>query len=441
MDSASKITKPSSNISDIVHRFAKVCRLTSIGVFSGGNIDDIPSIEDGSDATEATSYENDDQKIHPQPIEETLTKTHQDVVTVAAISKIFASVSSLKSAYIQLQEAHIPYDSEKVQSADMLVISQLKALSEIKHFYRERNAKPPLSHSSLFAEIQEYEILLEKLRTHVQVRDSEILRLTREIEELDRKNAEFEENIKHRLSDEESILFDLTPKRFSDVFEAASKSIHDFAKPLIALMKASGWNLDLAASSIEDSVVYARRADKKYAFEAYLSRRMFGGSTPRLDKIGDEDNLITKIKDPFDALIENPDSNFGRFCRSKYLSVVHSSMEQSFFGNLDQRAFVLSSGHPRTPFYQAFVKMSRWVWVLLAMAASMNPKAEMFLVRKGSGFSEVYMENVGKDVVEEGEGKLKVGLMVMPGFRIGRTVIRSRVYLSLCGVKSSLGAC
>ncbi|CAL5346825.1 unnamed protein product [Camellia sinensis] len=71
-------TKPPSNISDIVSKFAKVCRFRSIGVFSTENpthnhqpiIDfgnNVPSSEDSSDATEEA--ECDIEKIHPNPVE------------------------------------------------------------------------------------------------------------------------------------------------------------------------------------------------------------------------------------------------------------------------------------------------------------------------------------------------------------------------------------
>ncbi|CAL5401848.1 unnamed protein product [Camellia sinensis] len=71
-------TKPPSNISDIVCKFAKVCRFRSIGVFSTENpthnhqpiIDfgnNVPSSEDSSDATEEA--ECDIEKIHPNPVE------------------------------------------------------------------------------------------------------------------------------------------------------------------------------------------------------------------------------------------------------------------------------------------------------------------------------------------------------------------------------------
>ena len=52
---------------------------------------------------------------------------------------------------------------------------------------------------------------------------------------------------------------------------------------------------------------------------------------------------ITKqesFKAPFDAPMEAPNSIFGRFFREKYLLAVARSMEDSFLGNLDHRAFV-----------------------------------------------------------------------------------------------------
>jgi hypothetical protein len=64
---------------------------------------------------------------------------------------------------------------------------------------------------------------------------------------------------------------------FEHAFKRASKSIHDFARPIISLMQTSGWDLNLAAKPIENGVVYAKRSDKKYAFEASIARRMFHG--------------------------------------------------------------------------------------------------------------------------------------------------------------------
>jgi len=136
------------------------------------------------------------------------------------------------------------------------------------------------------------------------------------------------------------------------------------------------------------------------------------------------------FKDPFDALMEAPNSAFGRFCREKYLVAVPRSMEDSFMGNLDHRAFVERGGHPRTQFYQTFAKMARYVWALLTVACYLKPRAEMFFVKTGVQFQKKHMESVPAKLTTE-EANFSVGFTVMPGFKIGCTIIRCKVYLSM----------
>nr|DAD36931.1 TPA_asm: hypothetical protein HUJ06_007572 [Nelumbo nucifera] len=50
-------------------------------------------------------------------------------------------------------------------------------------------------------------------------------------------------------------------------------------------------------------------------------------------------------------------------------------------------------------------------------------------VSKGSRFSEVYMESVSNDAFLS-SNNLLVAFTVIPGFKIGKTVIQCQVYLS-----------
>lgn len=414
-------------------------------------------------AKETQLRENHHQKVHPQPMGDSMNQNSDAFESL--ISKLFTNISSLKSAYIQLQSAHTPYDPDKIQAADKLVISELKKLSELKHFYRENNPKPvSLSpqDSRLAAEIQEqqsllktYEVMVKKFQSEIQNKDSEILQLQKQIEEANQRRAKLEKNLKLRgLSTKESELsgnantngyfpMDLTPDLFISLVESAFKAIHDFSKPLINMMKAAGWDLDAAANSIEPNVVYAKRAHKKYAFESHICQRMFSGFQQESFSVEAENITVTKETffhqflalremDPLDILSQNPDSVFGKFCRSKYLVVVHPKMEASFFGNLDQRNYVISGGHPRTPFYQAFLKLAKSIWLLHRLAYSFDPNVKVFQVKRGSEFSDIYMESVVKNLImgEESGEKPRVGLMVMPGFWIGGSVIQCKVYLS-----------
>lgn len=411
---------------------------------------------------ESQQRESNNQKVHPQPMEETANQNPDAIESL--ISKLFSNISSLKSAYIELQAAHTPYDPDKIQAADKHVISELKNLSELKHLYRENSPKPVCispQDSRLAAEIQEqqsllktYEVMVKKFQSEIQNKDSEIFQLQQQIEEANQKRIKLEKNMKLRgLSTKESehsagqngfFTVDLTADLFLSTVEASYKAIHDFSKPLINMMKAAGWDLDAAAASIEPNVVYAKRAHKKYAFESHVCQRMFGGFQQenfciKLDGLTMSREsffhqyLALREMDPLDMLSQNPDSIFGKFCRSKYLVVVHPKMEASFFGNLDQRNYVMGGGHPRTPFYQAFLKLAKSIWLLHRLAYSFEPPVKVFQVKKGTEFSEVYMESVVKNVIPDENEKPKVGLLVMPGFYIGGSVIQSRVYLS--GVK------
>lgn len=407
--------------------------------------------------------ESSNQKVHPQPMEES---TNQNPEAMEAlVSRIFTNISSLKSAYIQLQAAHTPYDPDKIQAADKLVISELKYLSELKHFYREHNPKPVCvspQDSRLAAEIQEqqsllktYEVMVKKFQSEIQNKDSEILQLEQQIQEANQKRVKLEKNLKLRgLSTKESegsgseaghLSSDLSPDLFRSAVEAASRAIHDFSKPLINMMKAAGWDLDAAANSIEPNIVYAKRAHKKYAFESHIYQRMFIGfqdesfgmkpeNQPGTKESLYQEYLALREMDPLDAVGQSPDSLFGKFCQRKYLDVVHQKMEASFFGNLDQRNYIMGGGHPRTAFYQAFLKLAKAIWLLHRLVHSFDPSVKIFQVKRDSEFSEVYMESVVKDyVVEDSDEKPKVGLMVMPGFWIGGSIIQSQVYLT--GIK------
>ena len=129
---------------------------------------------------ESQNYDNNNQKVHPQPIDENMNQNGDSMDTM--IGRIFNNISSLKSAYIQLQEAHTPYDPDRIQEADKLVIEELTKLSELKHAYREKNPKPVAASpqdARLLSEIQEqqnllktYEVMVKKFQSQIQTRDT-----------------------------------------------------------------------------------------------------------------------------------------------------------------------------------------------------------------------------------------------------------------------------
>ncbi|XP_065848032.1 protein GRAVITROPIC IN THE LIGHT 1 [Euphorbia lathyris] len=431
---AVKPSKPSSNISEMVTKFAKVCKLRSIGVFYNENpiYNNVSTVVDGGGGA-AEETEGDGRKIHPIHPQPALVSSKSDICGEEYILELFDALSSLKLAYIQLQEAHVPYDPDKISAADEHIVAQLEALHKIKRTYKEKekekqfgNDTPVLAEfDCLQAEIEVNEQLLENLKSLRSAKDYEIVNLRRKLHDLDSENAALIEKIREKSLERENARV-LNVGLFEETFRKASMSIHDFAKPIIGLMKASGWDLDLAANSIETGVSYSKRSHKKYIFEACIARKMFHGISLNSYNVDD----IMKFDDPIDALIENPNSGFADFCRKKYLLLVHPVMEMSFFGNLDQRMLLLSDKHPRTQFYQIFSRMAKWVWILQGIAKTIDSEAEIFAPKRGNKFSDVYMEPVETDALNGGIRNLVVQFMVMPGFRIGDALIKSLVYVS-----------
>ncbi|CAN1155775.1 Protein GRAVITROPIC IN THE LIGHT 1 [Linum perenne] len=438
------LKQPSSNITDMVSKFAKVCRLRSIGVLSGENphthnhstvIDKVPLMGE-SCTTEEMECGGDMEKVPPQPVVVLPGKSGKMSGADKDIIKLFDSVSALKLAYIELQEAHVPYNPDKIIAADEVVMSQLQTLCNIRRSVKEKRLeKTKLDSSrldSLRAEVEAKERVLEHLKSQSGAKDAEIARMREELHDLDTGNLLLVETIKTKSLERRSWkVVDRT--MFEEIFRLAYKSIHDFAKPMISLMKASGWDLDLAANAVVNGATYSKRSHKKYAFEAYISRRMFHGMTQESYDVDD----VMRRDDPIKLLIENPSSGFANFCAEKYLSVVHPLMEVSFFRNLDHRMLVISGKHPRTPLYQIFVRMAKWIWVLQGVATSIDPQAKVFAVGRGGEFSNVYMESV-EEINKEGAGGVSdnshfmsnVEFMIMPGFKIEDKLVKSLVYLS-----------
>ncbi|KAJ0882194.1 putative protein gravitropic in the light 1 [Helianthus annuus] len=83
----------------------------------------------------------------------------------AFIAKLFATISSVKAAYAQLQVAQSPYNPEAIQHADQILVSELKRLSEYKQLFLKNHLDDDDVNSpettQLLAEIQEQKNLVQ----------------------------------------------------------------------------------------------------------------------------------------------------------------------------------------------------------------------------------------------------------------------------------------
>lgn len=402
-------------------------------------------IDEGNDDVVKKSEEDGDEKIAVE----------------AFVAKLFASISAVKAAYAELQYAQSPYDPEVIHAADQMVVSELKLLSELKQCYSKKQIdQSSPGNTLLLAEIKEqkcilktYETMVKKLDSQLKLKGSEIMFLKEKLKEVNKENKLVEKRLNSSCEfpvPDKLGLSTLNHSHFIRFFRQTLNSIRSFVRKMSWEMESAGWDLDAAASSIQpDSAAFLKAKNRRcYAFESYVCREMFDGfnfpdfniSSESLQDPKKRQRLLfdrfmeLKPVKPADYLAWKPKSTFARFCSKKYTSLVHPDMEESLFGNCEQRKMVKSGEYPETAFFSCFAEMAKRVWLLHCLAFSFHPEASIFQVSKGTRFSHVYMYNANDEPLlscdTSPESQPRVAFTVVPGFRIGTTVIQCLVFLS-----------
>lgn len=365
----------------------------------------------------------------------------------ALLANLFANISAIKAAYALLQYAQSPYDPDFILSADEIIVSELKTLSELKQCYLKDqfdDRSPEITR--VIAEIKEqknilttYEIMGNKLASQLKLKDSEIIFLREKLDEANKENKLLEKKLS--LIDDFH-LSKLSINNFTLFFRKTIKSIWSFVSLFCKEMEYAGWDLDAAASSIQPDAIFSKPNDKYYAFESFVCQEMFDDfNDPYFESMTKRPdiffNRFLELRSviPADYLATKPKSTFARFCSAKYLKLINPKLEKSLFGNLDHRNLLMNSNeYPKTHFFYAFCEMAKHIWLLHCLAFSLSPEASVFQVKKGCRYSDVYMESVNGEeafLMSNGssETELRVGFTVIPGFRVGKSVVQCQVYL------------
>lgn len=383
------------------------------------------------------------------------------------ISSIFATVSSFEASYLQLQTAHVPFSEDGIKSADEALVSHLQRLSDFKKLYRDLCTRPDLGTdlpvgSCLEAQVQENQSKLRVLGTvsnslqaEIDKKDNEVSILRESLGELQKYNSKLSTRLSGNFNVNKNLGFScevlLTFRVFESVLLDACRTMHKFTKILVDLMRKAGWDLELGANSVHSGIEYAKRGHNRYAFLSYVCLGMFRGFDSKefgldgretdelcnghvVDSVkanGSLKQLLEHVSNsPMELLSRNPSSDFSRFCENKYQELIHPTIESSIFSNLDQNEAVLNSWRSLSSFYESYVNMASSLWTLHKLAFSFDPVVEIFQVERGVDFSIVYMQDVTRKCIVPATTRAKVGFTVVPGFKIGRTVIQSQVYLS-----------
>lgn len=396
-----------------------------------------------------------------------------DAAADSLLANLFAGVSAVKAAYAQLQLAQFPYDAEAIQSADAAVVAELTRLSDTKRRFLKDPAgaardAAAAGNTALSAHAEEqrhllktYQITARKLEAELRAKDAELDRVKGSLDAELRAERAMEVRLhpgRTLASLDELHVSGLNPTHFLTALRHTVKSIRSFSKSMLSSMQAAGWDLAAAAAAVHPGVPLRRAGDAKFVFESYVAMKMFANFHRRDFNFSflDEREFYERRRffEEFTELKAAPASvfldvrntrwsGFGKFLRAKYLSLVHARMETAFFGRQEQRGIVSAGpGFPESSWFAEFAEMARRVWLLHCLFFAFDggdeeDGASIFQVRTGARFAEVYMESVNDGRTEDAfctaAEDRTVGFTVVPGFRVGRTVIQCRVYLARPG--------
>lgn len=468
-------SKQQPQISDMFQKFALAFKTKTYELFAED--DSAAAADSDCDVTllldSAEEFIPDQKVVVIKPDSSSGPENSEAHLIGALIPSLFATLSSFEASYLQFQAAHVPeIDQNALELADKLIVSILQKLTEMKNLYRDSKKKGlglncgfdfPAG-SFLEFQVQEnqsklrvLETIVNSLQSQIDVKDDEARDLRKNLDKIRVINADLGRKLglkEGNMGLGMEVL--LTIRVFEAMLGDSVKSLRCFVKLLIDLMRGAGWDLEEAANSVYLGVDYAKKGHFRYAFLSYICLGMFqnfdkndfglcdaeiicngNGSKHSENGVIDNENngylrqLIEHVaSNPMEILRKNPKCEFSRFCGRNYEELIHPTMESSIFSNLDRKEKVLDSWKSLTVFYESFVRMASSIWLLHKLAYSFNPAVEIFQVERGVEFSMVYMEDVLGRCGFPGKTRPRVGFTVVPGFKVGRTVIQSQVYLT-----------
>ncbi|KAL6204490.1 hypothetical protein ACLB2K_021757 [Fragaria x ananassa] len=437
-----------SNFSDLVQRVAASCLLHPLGAGRNGEFaangagdeDDFSELELDEPEEEVREEEENGGGGGIRVREEGSRKEVMEMEMEMAMWEVFDAVSAMKKAYAGLQMAHSPWDPVKMRAADVAVVGELRKLGVLRERFRRRCSSGggrrgggAVVGGTLREVVAPYEAAVEELKKEVKAKEVEVDNLKEKLSSVvngsNGNNGKKGRSISRRKvgCSQLQVVAAPAPDLFVATMSQVKEASKSFTSLLLSLMRAAHWDIAAAVRSIEAATVTAitatsintsslvtttQNGNAKYALQSYISSKMFQGfdhETFYMD--GSLSSLLNpdqyrrdcftqyrdmKAMDPAELLGILPTCHFGKFCSNKYLAIVHPKMEESLFGDLDQRRQVLDGNHPRSEFYSQFLGMAKAVWLLHLLAFSLDPTPSQFEATRGAEFHPHYMESVVK---------------------------------------------
>ncbi|KAE8733801.1 Mitochondrial uncoupling protein 3 [Hibiscus syriacus] len=417
-----------SNFSDLIQRVAASCLLHPLaaGRQESGDADALTHsvIEEDPDEEEYYEYNNSSE-------DEVKENDFKDVESSRRITRVWND------------------NGEKTKEMVALMEEVFEAVAEMKKAYlRERFRRGTRGgggggkgHVAMLREVvAPYEAAVEDLKREVKVKrwrsrtckTSSILLLAFPVAE--RKGGVFPRRKSAAVKGYIVLAAAPTPELFEATISQVKEASKSFTSLLLSLMREARWDIAAAVRSIEAATATPDNANytttmitpsvianhhAKYALESYVSRKIFQGF---------DHETFYWMAASLPCLI--PINTIGSASLNTFLAIVHPKMEESLFGDLEQRNQLMAGNHPRSRFYRGFLGLAKAIWLLHLLAFSLEPTPSQFEASRGAEFHPHYMESVGKVSGGRVPAGQIVGFPVSPGFKLGNgSVMKARVYL------------
>ena len=184
------MTSKASNFSDLIQRVAASCLLHPLAASRhenrAGDEGDGSESESESEAEFKSGEEEEEAAEEKEKYKEWWEGTKEEariekmMEMERVMKEVFEAVSSMKRAYSTLQQAHCPWDPEKIRVADVAVVGELKRLSVLRERFRRSsyNGSRGGGRSGGVVGVREvvapYEAAVEELKREVKVREVEV---------------------------------------------------------------------------------------------------------------------------------------------------------------------------------------------------------------------------------------------------------------------------
>jgi hypothetical protein len=191
------MTRKVSNFSDLIQRVTASCLLNPLVPVRKVVEDDSPYESEEEEEHYDIVDDDEDEEEEADPSEENDDFSEEKMVGMkilkikqmeVLIEEVFETVSSMKRAYVKLQEAHSPWDPEKMRVADVAVVSELRKLAVLRERFRRNGGgkkggrRRGFGVASVREVVAPYEAVVEELKNEVKVKDLEVQNLKEKLE-------------------------------------------------------------------------------------------------------------------------------------------------------------------------------------------------------------------------------------------------------------------